>query len=102
MKQLKSKIYTFSAKNADRALLDNFKESLGEYSFSEAMIAGVKTLIGSKKECSIVEKQFDEYCRRNHLSKDAQLKLLMGPYRVSNSIEDDFTLDKEVNFYAAD
>ncbi len=101
MSKLKSKVYSFSARDADQALMDNFRESLGDYNFSQAMLDGVKCLIKGKKGQSETENRFNEYCRRNHLSKDAQLELLMTSYRVSSNIEDDFTPDKEVNFYAA-
>jgi len=101
-KNLKSKVYTFSARGESQEFIEKFKASLGDYSFSQAVIDGLGCLAKGKEGKSDAEVRFDEYCRRNCLSKDAQLELLMGPYRVSNSIEDDFTPTKEVNFYAAD
>ncbi len=100
MNKQKSKIFSFSAKDSDLELILNFKESLGSYNFSEAMLDGVKCLLKGKQGHSEVELRFNEYCRKNHLSKDAQLELLMGPYRVSNNVEDDFSADVEVDFYA--
>lgn len=84
----KSKIYSFSAVGHDKIWLEGYKERLGTNSFSQAVIDGLKTL-DAPKERSKIEKEFDEYCRKNFLSKDAQLGLLMGPYRVCNSGLDD-------------
>lgn len=84
MKQ-KSKVYTFSAKDDDQVWLEGFKERLGDGSFSKAVVDGLKKL-GECGERSKVEHDFDEYCRKNFLSKDAQLKLLMTDLRVCNGI----------------
>lgn len=81
---LKAKTYSFSAAGLDQTWLEGFKERLGSASFSQACVDGLKAL-DSTTDRSKIEKEFDEYCRRNFLSKDAQLSLLMGPYRVCNN-----------------
>lgn len=89
----KAKTYSFSASGHNKVWLDGYKLRLKGANFSEAVVDGLKAL-DSCKERSKVEKDFDEYCRRNHLSKDAQLNLLMGPYRVCNSGIDEVIEDE--------
>lgn len=84
----KAKTYSFSAAGKDKVWLEGFKERLGKDSFSQAVLDGLKTLEGGM-EISKTEREFNEYCRRNFLNKDAQLALLMGPYRVCNNGMDD-------------
>ena len=93
----KAKTYSFSAAGHDKVWLEGYKQRLGAANFSEAVIDGLKAL-DTRIGRSDVEKQFDEYCRRNHLSKDAQLCLLMGPYRVCNSGIDEPSEDKQVSW----
>ena len=78
----KAKTYSFSANGLNKVWLEGFKDRLAEGNFSQAVVDGLK-LLDSPKGKSKVEKQFDEYCRLNSLSKDAQLQMLMGPLRVS-------------------
>lgn len=75
---------SFSVKHDSTHILEEFNKKIrdGDLNKSAVFVRMMENYLNNNK--SVVEKIFDNYCSQNHLSKDAQLKLLMGPYRVSN------------------
>ena len=75
---------SFSVKHDRIAILEKFNERIeaGGLNRSAVFLKLMEEYLNNGK--SIVEKCFHNYCAENHLSVDAQLQLLMGPYRVAN------------------
>lgn len=91
---------SFSVKHDAIPVLEKFNELIekGDLNKSAIFVSLMREYISNKN--SNIEKMFDNYCAENHLSKDAQLLLLMGPYRVSNNGKDlDSEVDEEYDFF---
>lgn len=75
---------SFSVKHDQLHILEKFNEKIssGMMNRSAVFLQLMDEYNNSDESC--VLKMFKNYCAENHLSADAQLKLLMGPYRVSN------------------
>lgn len=75
---------SFSVKEENLSVLEQFNEIIekGGLNRSAVFLKLMVDYMGNGK--SNVEKMFDNYCSENYLSKDSQLMLLMGPYRVAN------------------
>ena len=84
---------SFSVKHDSIAVLEQFNDMIekGDLNRSAVFLKLMGDFLNGGK--SNVEKMFDLYCADNHLNKDSQLMLLLGPYRVSNNGIDEF--DKE-------
>ena len=77
----KSKIISISIGEKDQEWWDKFEETVPTSKRSEYILKIIKDYF-EDPELSETEREFNQYCLMNSLSKDAQLGLLMGPYRV--------------------
>ena len=86
---------SFSVKEENLAVLEQFNAIMeaGDLNRSAVFLKMMKDYLAEGK--SNVEKMFDNYCAQNYLDKDAQLMLLMGPYRVANGGIDTFNKKEE-------
>ncbi len=79
-------VVSFSVKDENLAILEQFNKIIqkGDLNRSAVFLRLMKEYINGSGR-SNVEKMFINYCTENHLDVDAQLMLLLGPYRVSNN-----------------
>lgn len=86
---------SFSVKYNSIGILEKFNEKIqaGGLNRSAIFLKLMENFLNNGK--SQTEKIFDVYCAENHLDKDAQLKLLMGPYRVANDGGADFWIEED-------
>ncbi len=89
-------VVSFSVKECNIGILEQFNDLIkaGELNRSSIFIKLMEDYINGRGK-SQVERIFYNYCAKNHLSVDSQLKLLMGPYRVANDGGTDMWGDKE-------
>jgi len=76
-----SKVISFSVADSELEWWEEFEETIPVNKRSEHLLRIIKDFHISP-EMSAIEKEFNQYCIKNNLSKDAQLGLLLGPYRV--------------------
>lgn len=91
---------SFSVKHDNVHILEDFNKKMidGDLNKSAVFVKMMQNYLNSGK--SSTEKIFDNYCSQNHLDKDAQLRLLMGPYRVANDGGADlWEEDEPVDFF---
>ena len=86
---------SFSVKEENIAVLEQFNNRIkdGGLNRSAVFLKLMTDYLSDGK--SNTEKMFDNYCSENYLCKDAQLMLLMGPYRVSNSGIEQFNKEEK-------
>jgi len=76
-----AKIVSFSVGEDNLEWWSEFEETIPTNKRSEYLLRIIK-IFHQDPSVSEVEKKFNTYCTKNNLSKDGQLNLLMGPYRV--------------------
>lgn len=76
-----SKVVSFSISEDNLDWWEEFELTVPQNKRSEYLLKILKDFHLAPK-LSAVEKEFNQYCIKNNLSKDAQLGLLLGPYRV--------------------
>lgn len=81
-------VISFSIKEEDKAWWEEFSDLSGPKGRSN-LIKNILKSYMKAEGTSEVEVAFNTYCIKNNLSKDAQLNLLMGPYRVWNGDDND-------------
>lgn len=76
-----AEVISFSISEKDKKWWSEFSDTIPNNKRSETLCRVIKKF-HMDPDISQVEKEFNQYCLKNNLSKDAQLGLLMGPYRV--------------------
>jgi len=76
-----AKVVSFSVEESQLEWWGEFEETIPTNKRSEFLLRIIKNFY-QNPDISEIEKKFNTYCTKNNLSKDGQLNLLMGPYRV--------------------
>jgi len=76
-----AKVISFSVVDTEMAWWEKFEDTIPTNKRSEYLLRIIKEHFETPG-LSEIEIEFNQYCLKNNLSKDAQLGLLMGPYRV--------------------
>ena len=76
-----AKVISFSISEEQLSWWEEFEATIPTNKRSEFLLRIIKEFY-TGPSISKIEKEFNIYCTQNNLSKDAQLALLMGPYRV--------------------